>query len=161
MMKWISVCYNHLAWRWSTAWPFGERWFTHRHPGTGSDSRHKLSLSVGRLPLDLLEAVQSGREVIQQTLSLYFPLPLKQTQKTNFNDTPKKKYFPLVCVCQEVPDLDQQGGQQRPSSVCQSPLRAGCLAAVSVAWWPKTIIYLFFVHFLWVAEKHWQLNKPP
>lgn len=50
---------------------------THRHPGAGSDSGHKLSLFVGCLPLGPLEAVQGGREVVQQTLFLYLSLPLK------------------------------------------------------------------------------------
>lgn len=61
------------------------RWCTvklvsHRHPGAGSDPGHKLPLPVGGLSLDLLEAVQSGGEVIQQAFFLYLPLPLKGKQ---------------------------------------------------------------------------------
>lgn len=42
----------------------------HGYPGAGSDPGHIFSLPVGCLPLRHLEAVQSGREVVQQTLSL-------------------------------------------------------------------------------------------
>ena len=66
---------------------------THRHPGARSDSGHKLSLGVGRLPLDPLEAVQSGGEVVQQTLFLYLPLPLKRHRKKTFREKPRNLQY--------------------------------------------------------------------
>ena len=71
---------------------------THRYPGAGSDSGHKLPLFVGCLPLDLLEAVQSGREIVQQALFLYLSLTLQHTWKTKIKKGPKrlKRQFPKV-----------------------------------------------------------------
>lgn len=51
---------------------------THRHPGAGSDSGNKISLPTGSLPLDLLEAVEGSREVVEQALSLDLSLPLER-----------------------------------------------------------------------------------
>lgn len=65
---------------------------THRHPGACSDSGHKLSLGVGRLPLDPLEAVQSGGEVVQQTLFLYLPLPLKRHTERKRSEKSQETY---------------------------------------------------------------------
>lgn len=54
---------------------------THRHPGAGSDSGNKIPLPTGSLPLDLLEAVEGSREVVEQALSLDLSLPLERGKK--------------------------------------------------------------------------------
>lgn len=67
-----------------TALPEMTKANTNRQPGASSDSGHELPLLVGGLPLGLLETVQRSREVIEQTLLLQLPLPLKtQTQLIN------------------------------------------------------------------------------
>lgn len=76
MYYWITVCFPGLQ---PDPVILQAQQVTHRHPGAGSNSGHKLSLFVGCLPLDLLEAVEGGGEVIQETLFLYLSLPLKQT----------------------------------------------------------------------------------